>query len=265
MKRIISAGLPWQGLIDSCRKMETPWRDGAADVMQCLMHLNLEEEDLGEGDIIPEETLKKVHEAFMDIFTRTERLEYQLKVFIRFNILRSIVGVFLRSISCCNGNESDEAGRVLARLTQAVIVSSITLEPFTLKVWKGLIPYLEPELQGIFDHIMNNTELVVMRLAGNTVYHFFNTQQTIPEIDDLLAQCHQALAAAEKRRKYTCKRGQGHTKLIIDHILLWQEKGYMRHIDTAMPFIRCLEAHWNHEFKLGSRQGVERMYRKKHC
>ena len=151
------------------------------------------------------------------------------------------------------------------QITQAIIVSSITQEPFTLKVWKSFVPYLDPRLQDIFQSIIDHSELIVMGLTGNTVYHFFNRQIATGEIDVLLAQCHAALLAAEKRRRFSGKRGQGHTKLIIDQILYWQEMGYMQHVDTITPFIRCLEAHWHHEFRLGSRQGIERMYKKKHC
>ena len=265
MNKTIFCSLPWQELVDTCQRMETPWKDGAEEVMLRLKDLGLDEMALGGDGHIPEETLRAISGVFEDVFQKTEKLEYQQKVYLRFGIFRSIVGIFLQKISAFKGEDRVEEGLRLMQITQAIIVSSITQEPFTLKVWKSFVPYLDPRLQDIFQSIIGHSELIVMGLTGNTVYRFFNRQIAIGEIDGLLAQCHAALLAAEKRRRFSGKRGQGHTRLIIDQILRWQELGYMQHVDTITPFIRCLEAHWHHEFRLGSRQGIERMYKMKHC
>ena len=263
MNKSICCSLQWQELVDTCKRMETPWRDGAEEVMLRLKDLGLDEMDLGRDNHIPEETLRAISGVFEDVFQKTEKLEYQQRVYLRFGIFRSIVGIFLQKISAFNGEDRVEEMQRLMQITQAIIVSSITQEPFTLKVWKSFVPYLDLRLQNIFQTIIDHSELIVMCLAGNTVYHFFNRQISTEKIDGLLAQCHAALLAAEKRRQFSGKRGQGHTKLIIGKILHWQDMGFMLHVETITPFIRCLEAHWHHEFRLGSRQGAERMYKNK--
>ena len=110
MNKTICCSLPWQELVDTCGRMETPWRDGAEEVMLRLKDLGLDEMALGGDGHIPEETLRAISGVFEDVFQKTEKLEYQQKVYLRFGIFRSSVGIFLQKISACKGEDRVEEG-----------------------------------------------------------------------------------------------------------------------------------------------------------
>ena len=250
--------LPWQELVEDCRQQEYPWTDGAADLMYRLGELELE--DSGMETPLTEEALGEVSAVFDSMYKRTEKLDYYLRLSVRFCLFRNIVGVFLRRIACTGG----EGGkRCLMWIAQAVMVSGIRQVPFSLKLWYGLLPTLDLKYQEDYRILLGHVERSLMQLAGSSVYRFFCQQCSRHEVDALLEKCHAAVLEAEQRRRYTGKRGQGHTRLVIEHILLWQERGVMLHLDQVMPFLKCLEALWHHDVRLGCRQGAERMYRKK--
>ena len=220
--------LPGQELVEDCRQQEYPWTDGAADLMNRLGELELQ--DSGMDTPLTEEALGEVSAVFDSMYKRTEKLDYYLRLSVRFCLFRNIVGVFLRRIACTGG----EGGkRCLMWIAQAVMVSGIRQVPFSLKLWYGLLPTLDLKYQEDYRILLGHVERSLMQLAGSSVYRFF------------------------------CQQCSRHTRLVIEHILLWQERGVMLHLDQVMPFLKCLEALWHHDVRLGCRQGAERMYRKK--
>jgi len=262
MAKTISSRLPWEEILDASRRKETPWVDKSTNILVSIEQLNLDSDDLGRDKTLPLETLDKISQLFDEELKCFEEKSYYLKVSMYYDVYQTLVGVLLRQVLDMKPTKKEEI-HALTQLAQAIMLRSVKHIPYTIDMWREMAELLLPEAQPIFEDILSRMEVSIMVLTGNTVYSFFEDTCTHKEIDKLLLEAQQAVAAAEQVRQFSDFHGNGHTRLILHYVQEWQEDYVLKKMPTITPFLRCLEAHWKHTYKLGCRQGAERMYKVK--
>lgn len=261
-KRTINSCLPWQEIITASRHKEAPWKDVSTSILSGIQSLDLDSEDLGKGDILPLDTFERIAQVFDEALRETDQQDYYLRMCMRFCIFQNVVGILLHQVTkMSQGQEAEQ--QALTQLAHASMLASVRQIPFTIEVWQGMEEQLEPELRPYYETILNRVEGSIMTISGNTVYSFFEDSCSRQEVDRLLQAAYKAVSVSDKERQFSSRHGNGHSKLILQYVVLWQDNCRLKQLPRIMPFLRSLEAHWHHEFKLGCRQGVERMYAKK--
>ena len=258
----ISRRLPWQDILTASGRKETPWKDVSTGILSRIEELDLEAEDLGTGDNLPLDTFEVIAKVIDEALADLERKDYYIRMCMRFCIFQNLVGVVFHQIEEMPP-ESLEERQALMQLAHAFVLSSVRQLPFTIDVWQGMTEQLPPETRPTYETILCRVEGSIMAISGNTVYSFFEDGCTKQEVDRLLSAAYKAVAASDKERQFSSRHGNGHSKLILQYVMLWQDNCRLKQLPRIMPFLRSLDAHWHHEFKLGCRQGVERMYAKK--
>lgn len=258
----INERLPWHEILAASRHKETPWVDVSTAILESIEALNLDLEEMGIGGQMPMPTIDKIGKLFDQFILDTEREQYYMKMSIRFSVFQSIVGVIIRQAMQLPDNRKDER-QVLMQLAHAIIVRSVQQVPFTIDEWKKLAGKIAPEAHVMLFEILCRVEETIMIMTGNTVYSYFDSTCSKEEVDVMLDKAKAAVEAAEKVRALGPRHGDGHSKLILQYVILWQEDDRMKKVTRIMPFLQCLKAHWHTDISLGCRQGVEKMYAKK--
>lgn len=261
IRKMINERLPWDSILSKSRRNGHPWFDITTSILNKIASLKLTDEELSKEETLAVDTIEKISKVFDEVFDDTDKMDYYLKMYSRFSVYHSLVGIFVEEILQTPDYES-EIVDALSRISQSIIVRSIRQSPYTIEMWRQMSGFMIEEARPVYEEILDKVEYAVMTITGNTVYSFFEDHYPKSEIDVLLSIAYKAVQVEEEQRQYTSRHGNGHSKTILHYVSLWQDNGRMKVIPRIMPFLVCLEAHWQHAFKLGCRQGVERMYAK---
>lgn len=260
MTKTLNNRLPWRAILDASRHREAPWADISTTILTSIQQLNLDSRDLGNGQALPTETTDMISRLVEEKLQQVESLSYYLKLSMRFTIFQNIVGVLIRQVMEMTPEQKEER-QALMQMTHAVMLCSVRQVPFTVEMWRDMAPQLIAEAQPVFDELLCRVEASIMTITGNTVYSYFEEDCSRHEVDSLLAEAYRSIVAEEKDRQFTDLHGKGHTKLLMTFIIRWQDDYQLKRMNSIMPFLRSLDAHWKHALALGCRQGVERMYK----
>lgn len=252
----------WQEMLVANRQRLTVWKDITTVFFEKLEPLtNTEQYDL-DSEEIPLVMLDRVSDLIDETFEPYSMMDYYLKLSLRFEIFYNVVGLLVRQIYMSDTFDDREVS-VLKRLTQAIIIKSVKEPPFTIDTWKLLSAFLTRKIVESYLELIEDVELQIMYLTGNTVYTYFEDHCSKSDVDALLEKAYKTLMLEENARQYSSRHGNGHTKTILLFVERWQENRQMKEVDRIKPFLVCLEAYWHGKIRLGSRQGVEKMYQKK--
>lgn len=260
IRKTINQRLPWESILSMSRRKGHPWVDITTSILNKLIQLSLSDDELLPEKVLPVATIEKISSVFDEVFDDTDKMDYYLRMYSRFSVYHSLVGIFVEEI--LQAEEGSDIQVALSRISQAIVVRSVRHTPYTIDMWRQMTGFMIEEARPVYEEILDKVEFLVMTLTGNTVYSFFEDSYSKTEIDVLLSIAYNAVQVEEEQRQYTSRHGNGHSKTILHYVALWQGNGRMKVVPRIMPFIVCLEAHWHHAFKLGCRQGVERMYAK---
>lgn len=157
------------------------------------------------------------------------------------------------------------ARQFIQELMQEVITTSIDNRILTLEEW-GFIIKERTETMRTANAAEYAYKQVFHRLnkpCTLSVYDFFYNKTPTTDIDHLLKEAKEKLSFASECRQRTQKRGQGLSRCIVDYIHTWQDQGLMKPLKAAYPFCECLQKHWGNAINLGSRQGIEVIYKQR--
>ena len=149
----------------------------------------------------------------------------------------------------------------LQYLMQEVMNTSITLNEMNIEDWHKIIKNKKEACQvdDITEHAYKKLSIL---LKGDVcIYDFFYNKTKPGDIDKLLSEAKDSLLLAFTYRGLTKKRGQGMSRFIVDYICRWQNEGLMKPLRNVFPFCHCLQQYWNNEVNLGTRQGLEAIYK----
>lgn len=249
----------WQALLIANRQRLTPWKDLTTEILQKLEPtVGLEDLRLGE-EAICHQILEQVSEVFDETFAQFDKMDYYLKLSLKSEIYKDVVGLFVRQLYMSDGYSDQERG-ALQRVLQAVLIKSVKEPPLTVESWRQLSSLLTESVVQHYTELIDDVELQIMYITGNTVYTYFEECCSKAEVDSLLEKAFETLTLEEEVRQFTSRHGNGHTKTILQFVERWQEDRQMKEVDRIKPFLVCLEAYWHGKIRLGSRQGVEKMY-----
>jgi len=258
--KTLSNRLPWPSILESSRRRETPWRDVSSSILTSIEQLDLDQEDLGNGITPPMETIDAISQLLDRQLQEIDKMSYYQKISMRFSVFQSLVGVLVKQAM-----EMDQEGKeemdALKQIAHVIVLCSIRQIPFTIELWRMMIPQLIPEARPILEDILFRVEQSIMTITGNTVYNYFNDNCSRSEVDRLLDKAYRAILSEDKTRQYTERHGDGHTKLLMRFIFEWQDEYQLKKMNSIMPFLKSLDAHWRHSVSLGCRQGIEKMYK----
>lgn len=238
---------------------ETPWAQAAARVLSELLLLDQPAGD-SEQDQPHTDDLRDSVFSILDRQLETfSGMDYYQRLGMTFSFFHEVTGAFLhQSLAAGEGRHGH-----LAAIAVSVILRSMREPPFSVSLWRSLLPYFREEARPLLASLLDRVELSLMEMLGQSVYSFFEDDCPREKVDRLLEEACRSVTAAESVRCLTSRHGNGHTRLIIGYVLSWQERGLMKRVPRIMPFLRSLEAYWHHDCRLGCRQGVERMYTKR--
>lgn len=251
----------WQELLVANRQRLTPWKDLTTDIL-ARMESVFRDVDSLENDIIPHAMLDSVSFVIDETLDQYQKMDYYLKLSIRFEVFHSLVGILIWQIFLSDSDDEKEL-LFLKRLAQSVIIKSIREPPLTIESWKFMTSFLPDRIIASYMELIEDVELQIMYLTGNTVYNYFDESCSKAEVDILLENAFKTLILEEEARQFSSRHGNGHSKTILQFVERWQENRQMKDVDRIKPFLVCLEAYWHGKIRLGSRQGVEKMYQKK--
>lgn len=260
MTKTLSSRLPWPAILDASRRKETPWTDVSTSILSGIERLNLDSRDLGTGQSLPMETIDKFSHLFDVELQDVDMMAYFLKISMRFSVFQTLVGVLIRQALEMSPDEKEER-HALMQMTHVIVLCSVRQIPFTVDLWRTMTPLLNPDARPLFEDVLCRVEESIMTITGNTVYSYFDDSCSRSEVDTLLEKAYRSIQSAEKTRQYTERHGDGHTKLLMTFIFQWQDDYQLKRMDSIMPFLRSLDAHWRHSVSLGCRQGIEKMYK----
>lgn len=162
--------------------------------------------------------------------------------------------------------KSDASARAFVQqLMQEVMSVSIATGKMSIDDWQRKI-----EMRKEAKRVEDAAEFVYKKFSAAfrmsqdvSVYDFFYNKNSPDEISRLLDEAKDSLMLASSYRGMTQKRGQGMSRLIIDYIRRWQELKLMKPMKSVFPFCQCLQHYWGDVVNLGTRQGLEAMYKQK--
>lgn len=162
--------------------------------------------------------------------------------------------------------KNDTSARsLLQNLMQEVMSTSIALNIMSLEDWHEIIMSKKESYQvdDVTGYVYKKLSDLLKPKEEICIYDFFYNKTKQDEIDKLLNEAKCCLLLAFTHRELTKKRGQGMSRFIIDYIHKWQNEGLMKPLKSIFPFCLCLQQYWNNEINLGTRQGLEAIYKQK--
>lgn len=157
------------------------------------------------------------------------------------------------------------ARTLLLHLMEEVMEESVSSGIMELSDWHNLLEKRKEAL-----HVEYAGEYVYKKICNilcpenkMRIYDFFYNNTSSEEIDRLLITTKDYLLFASEQRRQTKKRGQGMSRIIIDCIHQWQNEKLLKPLKSIYPFCQCLQAYWNNEVNLGTRQGLEATYKQR--
>lgn len=249
----------WQALLIANRQRLTPWKDLITEILQKVEPAVELHELRNEEEVISRQVLERVSDVFDETFTQFDKMDYYLKLSLKSEIYKDVVGLFVRQLYMSDGYTEQERG-ALESVLLAILIKSVKEPPMTVENWRQLSCLLTESVVQLYAELIDRVELQIMYITGNTVYTYFEERCSKAEVDSLLENAFETLSLEEEVRQFTSRHGNGHTKTILQFVERWQEDRQMKEVDRIKPFLVCLEAYWHGKIRLGSRQGVEKMY-----
>lgn len=153
----------------------------------------------------------------------------------------------------------------LLYLMEEIMQGSISTGIMSLSDWHDLLEKRKETLRvdDVGEYVYKKMCNVLIPEEKLNIYDFFYNNIAPAEIDKLLDETKDSLLLASAQRGQTKKRGQGMSRFIIDCIHHWQAAKLLKPLKSIFPFCQCLQAHWNNEINLGTRQGLEATYKQK--
>ena len=240
------------------------------------------------GESLLEETITLVEQYHIDLTAKVDweklpdsfKYELQSCISSKTHTLSndSLLNEFVRSSSMfqmvvdklemqySNLKKNDTSARsFLQNLMLEVMNTSIALNIMSLEDWHEIImskkeAYLVDDVTGYVYKKLSN---LLKPKEEISIYNYFYNKTKHDEIDKLLNEAKGCLLLAFTHRELTKKRGQGMSRFVIDYIKKWQNEGLMKPLKSIFPFCQCLQQYWNNEINLGTRQGLEAIYKQK--
>lgn len=153
----------------------------------------------------------------------------------------------------------------LQNLIREVMSVSISSKAMNLDNWSEIISNKKEAYQvdDVTEHAYKKIANQLKPRMEICIYDFFYNKYSPDEIDKWLGETKNNLLLASIHREHTKKRGQGMSRFIIDYIHHWQDAELMKPMRSVFPFCQCLQQYWNNEINLGTRQGLEALYKQR--
>lgn len=153
----------------------------------------------------------------------------------------------------------------LQNLIYEVMNVSITSKAMNLEDWRESIRSKKEAYQvdDVIEYAYKKLSDQFKQQVEISIYDFFYNKTSPEDIDKLLSQARDSILLAFTQRGLTGKRGHGMSRFIIDYIHRWQDDGLMKPLKSIFPFCQCLQLHWDNNINLGTRQGLEVMYKQR--
>lgn len=154
----------------------------------------------------------------------------------------------------------------ILHLMEEIMSNSISSGTMDISDWREFLEKRKESLcvQNPGEYVYKKLYHTLYKEKKVSIYDFFFNRTSLKDIDKLLAETKDSLLLALLHREQTKKRGQGMSRFIIDCIHQWQDAGLMKPLKSVFPFCQCLQGYWNNEINLGTRQGLEAIYKQRY-